>query len=489
MAISFNQIPADSLVPFFYIEFDNSIANSGSTLVPWAVLLIGQKIAAGTATPLELVEIVADGQADTLFGDGSILARDVEAYRSKRGRMRLFCLPLEDDGTAVKATKTITYTGNASASGEQAVYVGGRRAAVGVALGDTPTDQVEDLVIAINAIPNVAMVASGAAGVLTLTAKNGGALGNQIDVRTDYQGEKGVPGTTAAVAAGTTGATDPNMTTLGVVGILGDAWWQAIGNPYQDTTNMDLIDGELEDRWGPQRQIGGIQFTAKNDLYATVQTWGAGKNSPFTCALSAIKMPTPPDEYAAEICAEVANAANIDPARPFQTLGLAHTKAPILGDRLTNEENDVLLKSGVATFNTDQGGTVRIQRLVTTYKTSPAGAVDSSYRNCNTVYTLQAVRYDFRTYMQNKYPRHKLASDGANFGAGQAVITPKVGRAEAVSRFMVWEDLGWVEGLEAFKEGLICERNVSDVDRLDWLMQPNLVNQFRIAGVQIQFIL
>ena len=91
--------------------------------------------------------------------------------------------------------------------------------------------------------------------------------------------------------------------------------------------------------------------------------------------------------------------------------------------------------------------------------------------------------------MANKYPRHKLASDGANFGPGQPVITPKVGRAEAINRFQEWETNGWVEGLDAFKEALIVERNSGDVNRMDWLLRPNLMNQFRIGATKLQFIL
>jgi phage tail sheath gpL-like len=37
--------------------------------------------------------------------------------------------------------------------------------------------------------------------------------------------------------------------------------------------------------------------------------------------------------------------------------------------------------------------------------------------------------------MQNKYPRHKLGDDGVPYGSGQAVITPKLGKAEALMWF------------------------------------------------------
>ena len=91
--------------------------------------------------------------------------------------------------------------------------------------------------------------------------------------------------------------------------------------------------------------------------------------------------------------------------------------------------------------------------------------------------------------MQSKYSRHKLANDGTRFGPGQQVITPKIGRAEAVALFAEWEDAAWVEGLEQFKRDLIVERNAADPNRLDFLLPPDLINQLRVVGCQIQFLL
>ena len=88
-----------------------------------------------------------------------------------------------------------------------------------------------------------------------------------------------------------------------------------------------------------------------------------------------------------------------------------------------------------------------------------------------------------------KYPRHKLADDGTRFGPGQAIVTPKTMKAEAVARFTQWETLGLVEGAEQFKRDLIIERNAQDPNRLDHLLPPDLINQLRVNGVQIAFLL
>lgn len=494
MSISFEQIPSDGLIPFFYVEFSDSAGDDSLAVFPWDSLILGQMTSEGSATPLEITQVTADGEGVEKFGDGSIASRQVEAYRSRSGRKPCYVIPLEDDGTAVARVVTITYAdpgaAGATASGEEAVYIGGRRAAVGVALADEPADTVLDLVDAINAIPNIQVVASALLADLILTWKNSGALANETEVSTDYLGDKGAPGFTRTIVDTTAGATDPSLTTLGVTGIMGDNWYLGISNPYSDTTNLGYINDELVDRWGPVRQIGGVQYVAKNDTFSNVQSWANAMNSPFTAPINCGSFATPPEEIGAEFLADAANALSIDPARPLQTLEMLHAQAPKTGEELTNEENNLLLKAGCSTLSVDKNTRiVRIQRAISSYKTGAAGATSKTYRNLNATYTWEAIRYDFRTFMVGKYPRHKLAGDGNNFGDGQPVMTPSLGKSEAIGRFKVWETAGWVEDLASFKASLIVERNLSDDDRLDFRLRPDLINQFRIAGVQIQNLL
>jgi phage tail sheath gpL-like len=89
-----------------------------------------------------------------------------------------------------------------------------------------------------------------------------------------------------------------------------------------------------------------------------------------------------------------------------------------------------------------------------------------------TLFTLSYLRYDWRNHMLTKYPRHKLANDGTRYGSGQAIITPKVGRAEAIGKFRQWEELGLVEGADQFKRDLIVERNSEDPNRWTSCSRP-----------------
>jgi phage tail sheath gpL-like len=80
-----------------------------------------------------------------------------------------------------------------------------------------------------------------------------------------------------------------------------------------------------------------------------------------------------------------------------------------------------------------------------------------------------------------------LSDDGTRFGAGQAIVTPKIIKAELISEYRIDEFNGLVENGNAFKANLIVERDPNDPNRINVLYPPDLVNQLRIFAVLAQF--
>ena len=109
---------------------------------------------------------------------------------------------------------------------------------------------------------------------------------------------------------------------------------------------------------------------------------------------------------------------------------------------------------------------------------------DISYLNVETLRTIAYLRFTVRARFATKYPRHKLGNDGA---VGANIMTPNVARAELVALFMDWMDAGLAEDLDQFKRDLLVQRNTGDPDRLDAIIPPNVVNQFRVFAAQVQF--
>ncbi len=487
MAISFNSIPTSNRVPFVFVEFDSSGAVRGPTVQRWKALLFGQMLGTGTAVADKPILVTSREQARTLFGTGSMLAQMYEAFRASNATTDVWAIPQADAGAGTAATGTVTFTGTATATGTVDLYIAGQHVAVAVASGAAAATVATDTATAINALTTLPVTAAAALGVVTITAKHKGLLGNSIDVRLGYYGESLPAGISAAISALTGGATNPSVATA--LANIGDERYHAIAFPYTDTANLTLIETELANRWGPTTQNDGHAFTCAAGNVGSMSTLGSSRNSKHVTLVPGYRYPNPPYELSASVCAVAAYYGQIDPARPFQTLPLAGILPPAISDRFTAAERNTLLYDGVSSLVTDPGGTVRIERLITTYQTNPAGADDTSYLDLNTVLTLSYLRADFRAYFQTKYPRHKLAGDGVRAAPGQAIMTPKLAKAEAIVKFRQWEDLGLVENIDQFKNELIVERNAQDPNRLDILLPPDLINQLITVGAKIAFAL
>lgn len=486
MTISFNSIPLDLRTPGQFVEFDSSRATSGPGAQPQRVLVIGQKLAAGAAVADVPIRITQADQAIQQFGRGSMLAAMFAAFLANNPVAEAWALPMADNGAGVAATKTVTMTGPATGAGTLELLIAGQTVQVGVTVDDTDAEMATAVAAAVAARPDLPVTAGAAAAVVTLTARHKGVAGNDIDVRVNYRSDQVLPaGVGVAIAAGVAGTGNPDVTAAFTA--IGDDWFNSFVLPWTDATNLGLVETELADRFGPLRMIDGLAYTAAAGTQGALAALGGGRNSPHV-SIGGIKgSPTPPWVIAAAYAGVVTYHAAIDPARPFQTLALTGVLAPAVTDRFDRAERDLLLRDGISTFTIDAGGIVRIERAITTYQTNPFGLPDLAYLDVNTLLTLSYLRWSARVRIGSKYGRHKLAADGTQYGSGQAIVTPKVIRAELISLFGQWQTLGLVEDMEAFKADLIVERDGTDVNRLNALIPPNLVNQFRVFAAQVQF--
>lgn len=486
MPISFNQIPSNVRVPLVYIEFDNSRAVQGTPAISHRILILGQRLAAGTVLQGVLTRITNDAQPELFFGRGSQLAAMLIAARAANPYTEIWSLALDDNGAGVASQNTITVTGPATEAGTIALYVAGKRIQVAVANADTANAIAAAINAAINAQTDLPVTSAVLAAVVTLTARNKGE--HVIDVRDSYYtGEQKPKGVGLAYVQTVAGAGNPAIGTA--IAAFSAEWWNTIVTPWTDAANMTALEAELDGRAGPTKMIDAIAYTAFRGTHAATDTFGAGRNSKYVSCIGSGLAPEPAYVWAAVYGVTAAfNLAN-DPARPLQTLPLVGLKPPAIKDRWTLSEQNILLFDGIATFMVDAGGQALIQREVTMYQVNSFGVDDPSYLDVTTPATLSYIRYATRARITQKFPRHKLADDGTQFGPGQAIVTPAVIRAELVALMRELELAGIVENVEKFRADLIVERNANDRNRIDVLAPPDLVNQFRVFAEQVQFIL
>ena len=146
--VLFNNIPGNELVPFFYAEI-----NSGGTPYQASprVLMIGQKLAAGTATAgVVYGPIQNEREADAVFGVGSQLSAVYRIARKNAPFQPIWALPLADPaGAAAAGSATFTAPG---VTGAAILNMLGRRVVFQVNAADTGANVATNAATAINAM-------------------------------------------------------------------------------------------------------------------------------------------------------------------------------------------------------------------------------------------------------------------------------------------------------------------------------------------------
>ncbi len=515
--IPFSEIPANNLVPIFAVEINNERASKSGPM-PWKNLLIGQAVGAidGSTPDAEkkwrpsadntgkLVRIMEGDQADSLFGRGSQIALMAKNFLKNAPYMELYCLALADapagsgqSADAGKATKTLTFAGPATESGSLYLNIAGQAVTVTVIDTDTAATIAGNVKAKIDSLVDLPVVATVASNVVTLTAKNKGAAGNDLAVFLNFnEGEKTPAGVSITEFASTDviklagGSGDTEFTAENVGNLIEGTWFNAIAINQGDNTNtgnVAYIKEKLDERWTAMKQQTGVLFyCVGGDMTAEI-TAGNARNSQVLCLPGLPDSPTAPCNIASAVMGACAASALNDPALPLSNVAVKGVVAPKRAKRLGVTSRNAILEAGVAALFVGDDGTVYLNRTVTTYKYKANGASDISYRQLETVFTLSFLRWDWNNYLSGKYPRAKLAADGDEFGPGQIVMTPKKGMSELLTRYQDWMKMGLVQNFDLFKQNVVVELDPNDPNALLFLAPANLIKQFFISKTLLQF--
>lgn len=488
MTISYNEIPNAIRVPLAYIEFDNSKATAGTPAMLHKVLMLGTKLPSGNATAGQAVRVLNPSQAKQLFGRGSQLARMVEVFKQHNQMLDLWVLPLDDSPSGAKAQGKIKVVGDAVASGVFNLMIAGVSFKQAVNIGDnaeTIATKLQKLIAANGDLVVTAELDPVARDTINLTARFKGECGNDIDIRTNYYSGEAYPsGISAQITQMNGGAVNPDMATA-ITGF-GAEWWNYLINPFTDTESLNTLRTELVGRWGPMKQIDGLCFMAKRGTHGEATTFAEQRNDYLFTTLATNNVPQPAYEWATAYCAVAAGSLSIDPARPVQTL-VMNLLPPAMSDRWDVPARNTLLYSGVSTYSVNANNQPQLETGITMYRKNAFGDMDESYLYIETIATLSYIRYAIRQRITTKYPRHKLADDSIRVSPGQAIVTPKIIRAELLALFTELEGNALVEDYEKFKATLLVERDQSNQCRINVLSGEDLVNQFRIYAHAIQY--
>jgi phage tail sheath gpL-like len=500
--IDFAVYPSSNRDPGSFAEVNNSQANTGQA--NQRALILGQMTSGGTATANNPEISSGLGDAQGKYGLNSIAAQMVQFYRLSDLFGELWVLPLNDDPSADAASGTITPTGPATGAGNIFLYIAASpinpRLAVPVSVAMTVVQIGAAIAAAINAVPTspVTAVASGSTGVVTVTAVNKGVLGNGIDMRLNYLGAvagevlppgvgitlTGASGGTGTLLAG--GSVNPSLT-AGLANLSGDQTYDFIVCPYADTASLNAIQAFLNDtagRWSWQQELFGGAWTAFRGTLGGLAALGNARNDQHTQAIGIYDSPSPDYLWATDVTANSAVSLRANPAVPLQELPL-NVFAPPIPSRFISGERNTMLYDGVSTFYVDDSGTVRISRMCTTYQKNAAGAPDNSYLDTETLYTLQFLIRDLRTFITSQFPRKILVVDGTPIPFGSAMVTSKIILGGVNGRYQSYCDAGLAQNAAQFVQQSQAQNAGGGLVKL--LLPIQVADQLRQTAMLIQF--
>jgi len=491
MSISFATIPATIRTTGQFAEFSSSRASEGSlATIPNRVVLVGlRKTGAGTVITNILSSIPSLAAAEGYWGHGSQMAHMVEKFKAAYPYTELWGVGIEPDvATGVKGAGSFAFSGTATAAGVINVYIGGEKvASVPVAINDAAATYgaaITAAIVVYCASHNLPVAATGTATV-TITAIDKGIHMADMNLALSLQTGESLPTTVACTItqpANSAGAIDVTS----AIAAVGTKWCPTWITGIYDVANVPRFEAAFAAMWGPMVQHDTQLYYGALGSQGTLASLGTSRNSATSTLMGGGLSPTPPWVWACD--AGGADANESDPSRPRQTLALPNCVAPAGGSEFTWTERNTLLGTAVSTYTVNAAGTCQIERLITTYHTSPAGAADTSYTNIETMRALAYLRYTWNAWVNLKFPRYKLAADGTEFDPGQPIVTPKILKVEAAGWFQAMINAGQAQDMDTFVEDLNIQINSSDPDRFDMVMTPRMLACFRVLATRIDFL-
>ncbi|MCX7204742.1 MAG: phage tail sheath subtilisin-like domain-containing protein [Proteobacteria bacterium] len=469
--ISFDSIPSSIRKPGKYFEFNTKMA---VRLLPGnlqKVLLIGQRMAIGTVAAAVPTDVFNDADAATMFGRGSILHSMVAAAITAYPYAAITAIALDDAPAGTQAAGTVTLTGAATAAGALTLWVGNDRIDAAISNGDTPTIVALALKTALDRAPDIPVTATVNLGVVTLTAKNKGTLGNTIKLISSFAIATGLVAVIAPMAGG---ATDPDI--QAALTPIYSAGHNILCSSLMDTASLQKLRTHLDAVGGPMEQRGAIGVYGNTGTLAQATTLALSINSGRTSSILVPSTPSLSWEVAAAYAAVIASEE--DPARPLNTLALTAIAPSPFANRLSRTEQENALYNGVTPSEVGPGDKVQIVRAITTYTKDPQGIDDVSLLDLTTIRTLDYVRKACRERIALRFPREKLSSRTAD----------KVW-SELYDVLLKLEELEFVEQVVENKDKLIVQRDLQDANRLNARIPTDVVNGLHVFAGRIDLYL
>lgn len=485
--MNFDFIPDALRFPGAFVEIDPSRAGSSDDMP--AVLLVGHKLAAGTAPAGEIIIGSSIEDVMTKAGGRSMLADMMRDFRARDPYSDVFILPLSDNAAGVFATATITVTAAATADGTLQLYIDDRLVSVAITSTMTTANIATAIAAAITAaVPaallngkNIPCDASATASVVTLTALHKGTGGNSLDLRTNMFADDRTPtGLALTISGFANGAGDPALPNVDV--LLEPRWFKSIVLGINNTATLTGWHAAMLKRYQPPIQQESQGYVAHRGDYAAAYALGDTLNYPLLSVLSLELNPVSTWRGAAIYAAACSYKLQSSPGESLEGRLLANMKG--VKYHTFTQANSLLFK-GISIMEIDAAGNCYVKRPISTYQKRSDGSADDAYLDINTIAILGRIRYLQRTGATQRFRGSTAAKSSEGFKPGLKITTPESVKAFLLSLYkntLQYEE-ALVQDYDFYKANLQVEQDAKNPSRFNFTDTPVIVSPYyNLAG-------
>lgn len=437
-------------IPGLFLKITNELA-LGDVGEQHRVLVVGTRLASGTAAALAPVRVTKAEQADVLWGPGGMLAEQVRAVFATIGGepIEVWGIGLDEVELGAAAQAQLTFTGSASGAGEVRLTIGGQLVREGVPEGTTAAQLAGYVAAKMAELPRLPCTGELTDTAITLTCKWKGETGNAVAIRSLQL----PPGVTVEVTGFAGGAADPEV--ADALAMAGTQHFRTVALGYVDILNLQQLDGWLAVRWEPLVQREGLGFSASCGTFGELLAIAEQLNSKFLVVGAPGPSTTPPWVIAAATAGIDARVTWLEPNRPRLDETLVGVQPVPESLAFDDTERATLLAAGLSTFRGTVDGRLVVERLVTTATLDDQGQPDRSYWHVDVLRVLGYCRASLQR-LRWRYKHWKVAKD-ETLARHPRVLTPAKLTAALVGLYAQWMSRALVQDMAAFKAGLIVE--------------------------------
>jgi phage tail sheath gpL-like len=389
--------------------------------------------------------------------------------------------PLDASADALAAAGTISCFGAAEESGSCAVVIGGIRMEFSVVKGQTATDVLAAITVAITAkLESPVTAGTVAAGSLPLTAKWLGESGNTISIMV----ESSLAGLTFGTTAMSGGAGDPDVTPA--LAAIGPVWETFILScfSYNKSSRLDQYQTFAEGRWSElEKKPCLIAHGCASDYATRTAVTDTRKTDYANFLIQSTGSPELPFVTAAKGLVDIMNTANSNPPTGYHGL-----LTGLLAGADTAQENYTTRNNAVAkgaSTNIKNGSIAELNDIVTFYH--PDGETISSRRYVVDLVKLMNVVFNVRLIMEADAVKGAPLVSDATATTNPKAVQPKTIRAALMNLANSLADFAIIQEPEFTKRNMLATISRQNPKRIDTRFPVKLSGNMEVASADVYF--